>query len=119
MDLVSFVNVLGMWSSGKGALNRKLGQAIQRSIADGVIVPGVRLPAERALAKALAISRATVVSAYAALADAGWIESRRGSGTYVRRGASVVRAPRPAGNTSPLFGLISQDRDLVIDLALG
>ena len=118
MDLPSFVSALGMWSTGKGALHRKLGHVIQRAISSGVVAPGVRLPAERALAKALAVSRATVVSAYAALADAGWIESRRGSGAYVRRGSRIAQAPRETV-ASPLFGLISQDRDLVIDLALG
>jgi len=120
MDLPSFVTSLGSWPSGKGALNRKLAQAIQRAIAAGVVAPGVRLPAERAFAKALAVSRATVVNAYAALVDAGWVESRRGSGTYVRRGSRVMHAAREGvAATSPLFGLISHDRDLVIDLALG
>lgn len=118
MDLSSFVSALGPWSTGKGALNRKLAEAIQRSIASGLIAPGLRLPAERALAKALAVSRATIVSSYTALADAGWIEGRRGSGTYVRRGARISQTRRETMG-SPLFGLISQDRDLVIDLALG
>ena len=118
MDLASFVNALGPWSTGKGPLNRKLAHAIQRAIANGLVSPGFRLPAERALAKALAVSRATIVSSYSVLADAGWIEGRRGSGTYVRKGSRLAQAPREAMG-SPLFGLISQDRDLVIDLALG
>jgi len=119
MEIEAFVTSLGSWSAGKGALNRKLGQAIQRAIASGVALPGVRLPAERALAKALAVSRATVVSAYAALTDAGWLESRRGSGTYVRRpiGGRPALEPR-VPPTSPLFGLMTHDPDL-IDLALG
>jgi DNA-binding transcriptional MocR family regulator len=119
MELESFVTSLGSWPSGQGPLNRKLAHAIQRAIASGVISPGVRLPAERALAKALAVSRATVVSAYAALSDAEWLESRRGSGTYVRRvgtGRAVADA-RMAGS-SPLFGLMTHDREL-IDMALG
>ena len=119
MDLPSFVSALGMWSAAKGALHRKLGQAIQRAISSGIVAQGVRLPAERALAKALAVSRATVVSAYAALADAGWIESRRGSGAYVRHSSRIAHATRDVAAASPLFGLISQDRDLVIDMALG
>ena len=120
MDFSLFVTSLGFWSTGKGALNRKLAQAVQRAIASGVVASGVRLPAERALAKALAVSRATVVSAYAVLVDSGWVESRRGSGTYVRRGLRVNSAPREGvAAASPLFGLISQDRDSMIDLALG
>ena len=118
MDLSSFVSILGVWSAGKGPLNKKLGHAIQRAIASGVVPPATRLPAERALAKALAVSRATIVSSYQSLVDAGWIESRQGSGTYVRRGAQVVQAPRPT-MAGPLFGLFTHDRDLLIDLALG
>ncbi|HEY3743721.1 MAG TPA: PLP-dependent aminotransferase family protein, partial [Bryobacteraceae bacterium] len=119
MELQPFVTSLGSWSAGKGPLNRKLGRAIERAIASGVVSPGVRLPAERALAKALAVSRATVVNAYAFLADDGWLESRRGSGTYVRREARprTALAPR-VPSASPLFGLMTHDRDL-IDLGLG
>ena len=118
MDLTSFVSVLGMWSASTGVLHRKLAQAIQQAIASGSVAPGTRVPAERALAKALAVSRATVVSAYSALVDAGWMESRRGSGTYVRRGSRIPRTARESA-ASPLFGLISHDCDLAIDLALG
>lgn len=119
MELQPFVTTLGSWSTGKGPLNRKLGRAIERAIASGVVSPGVRLPAERALAKALAVSRATVVNAYASLSDDGWLESRRGSGTYVRREARprTTLTPR-APAASPLFGLMTHDRDL-IDLGLG
>jgi DNA-binding transcriptional MocR family regulator len=57
--------------------------ALQRAIAQGLLLPGVRLPAERNLAEALALSRTTVLSAYGSLKADGWLESRPGSGTYV------------------------------------
>jgi DNA-binding transcriptional MocR family regulator len=52
---------------------------------------GTRLPTERAFAVELSVSRSTVVAAYDLLRGEGWLESRQGSGTWVRRHASVVR----------------------------
>lgn len=51
----------------------------------GVVAPGERLPSERELALSLAVSRDTVRDAIKALADAGFIVSRRGryGGTFV------------------------------------
>jgi DNA-binding FadR family transcriptional regulator len=51
----------------------------------GVTGPGERLPAERDLAARLAVSRETLRQAIRALADAGYVESRRGryGGTFV------------------------------------
>jgi DNA-binding transcriptional MocR family regulator len=49
------------------------------------------LPTERSLAVELSVSRSTVVAAYDLLRGEGWLESRQGSGTWVRRHASVVR----------------------------
>ena len=52
---------------------------------------GTRLPAERVLAEALAVSRTTVVSAYEELRGQERVESRQGSGTRVR--GSLSRGP--------------------------
>ncbi|HEY8339652.1 MAG TPA: PLP-dependent aminotransferase family protein, partial [Egibacteraceae bacterium] len=46
---------------------------------------GTRLPPERRLAQSLAVSRSTVVAAYEQLKSEGWLESRQGSGTWIRR----------------------------------
>src|SRR5207237_1314605 len=77
----------------------------------GGLAPGVRLPSERTLATALKISRTTVVAAYDALRDAGWFESRHGSGTWVRTGSQPVAIARSAArlaalSASPVLGLI-------------
>ncbi|MGW1995768.1 aminotransferase-like domain-containing protein [Embleya sp. NPDC001921] len=85
MEAADLVELLGDWASGRGALYRRLAAATTRLIADGALPAGARLPAERRLAKALAVSRATVVSAYDALRAAGLVESRRGSGSSVAR----------------------------------
>jgi DNA-binding transcriptional MocR family regulator len=61
-------------------------EAIQR----GELAPNSRLPAERALAEALAVSRSTIAAAYDQLANSGMVERRQGSGTYI----SAAAAPR-------------------------
>ncbi|MEU3275075.1 FCD domain-containing protein [Saccharomonospora sp. NPDC006951] len=67
----------------------------------GVVGAGERLPAERELAERLGVSRVTLREAIRALADAGYVESRRGryGGTFVTeclpepRAGSVPAAP--------------------------
>ncbi|HZD38143.1 MAG TPA: PLP-dependent aminotransferase family protein, partial [Actinomycetes bacterium] len=56
---------------------------------------GTRLPSSRALATDLGISRGLVVEAYAQLEGEGYLEARRGSGTWVATHAG--RAPGPRG----------------------
>jgi GntR family transcriptional regulator / MocR family aminotransferase len=58
---------------------------IRRSILDGVIVPGARLPSSRSLAADLGISRTTAVLAYDQLLAEGYLTARSGSGTFVTR----------------------------------
>jgi DNA-binding transcriptional MocR family regulator len=51
-------------------------------VADGRVPLGTRLPAERDLAAALDLSRATVTAAYARLREDGWATARQGAGTF-------------------------------------
>lgn len=74
---------LGDWSSGPAPLQRKLADALRAAIERGDLAPGARLPAERALAQALAVSRSTVVAALDDLRGEGLVVSRQGSGTRV------------------------------------
>ena len=50
-------------------------------ITDGRVPVGARLPSERELTDALAVSRTTVTRAYAELRDHGFLVSRQGSGS--------------------------------------
>lgn len=125
MEASELVALLGVWTNGKGSLQRRLTGALMRGVRQGGMAPGVRLPSERALAKALATSRTTVVAAYDELRAAGWLESRQGSGTWVRSGSTAISMARMAaqGSTlaaSPLMGLLvdREDGD-VIDFGLG
>ncbi len=80
--LRSLADEIGDWSGGSGPLYRQLATAIARAVERGAVAHGSRLPAERALADALSVSRGTAVAAYDQLIADGLIERRRGSGTY-------------------------------------
>jgi DNA-binding transcriptional MocR family regulator len=79
--------------AGRGPRYRRLADALRGAIKRGDLADGVRLPPERALARQLAVSRATVVAAYDILRDEQLLDRRQGSGTRVRNTAS----PRPGG----------------------
>jgi len=74
---------------------------IRLLVADGRLPVGGRLPAERELAAALHLSRATVAASYRLLRDQGWADARQGSGTWTRlpvgpaRGAWLPQPARP------------------------
>ncbi len=95
-----FVNALGSWSQGSGPIYRSLANGIRSAVLRGDLAPGSRVPAERNLARLLAVSRTTVVSAYEILRQEGWLESRQGSGTSVR---SAPRRSEPHGDDHHSF----------------
>ena len=82
-DLVQILAIGDPGGARKVALYRQLSQAIRSAVLAGHIGAGVRLPASRYLARALSMSRATVVNAYEQLQAEGIVESRKGDGTYV------------------------------------
>jgi DNA-binding GntR family transcriptional regulator len=63
-------------------------------IARGALAPGDELPSERQLATEWRISRPTATRALAALRNQGLVESRQGSGTYVRERVQLHRRAR-------------------------
>jgi DNA-binding FadR family transcriptional regulator len=65
-------------------------ERLLRAIKLGVVAVGERLPAERELAARLGVARVTLREAIHALADAGYVASRRG-----RYGGTFVTEPRP------------------------
>ena len=91
---LDFVHALGAWSQGSGPVYRRLANGMRSAVLRGDLAPGSRVPAERTLARLLAVSRTTVVSAYEILRQEGWLESRQGSGTTVR--AAPRRSERVA-----------------------
>ena len=113
------VDVLGLWSSGSGALHVKLGDALRRAIDSRQLTPGTRLPSERELARRLLVSRSTVVAAYDALRAQGPLERRQGSGTRVARRAPVTPVLPVAGSPiNPLYrSLLAGETEDIISLA--
>jgi GntR family transcriptional regulator len=61
----------------------QLADQLKYLIGTGEFGPGTRLPAARHLAANLQINRNTVLSAYALLAEEGYVSGRRGGGTVV------------------------------------
>jgi len=61
-------------------------QQIRRKILQGMLISGDRLPSSRKLASRLGIGRITVIQAYEQLQAEGFIETYRGSGTFVTGG---------------------------------
>ena len=85
------------------AAGRSLGTQLQawfrEAIRSGRLECGERLPASRALAAQLGVSRGVVVDAYAQLESEGYLESTRGAGTVVAPTAAAggaVPAVAPA-----------------------
>ncbi|MBN3253848.1 MULTISPECIES: PLP-dependent aminotransferase family protein [Pectobacterium] len=78
-----------------GALNKRLYDSIRLAILDGAIAAGERLPSSRDLAQQLSLSRNTVLTAYEQLLAEGYIEARKGSGTFVTE-------QLPDGNMQPV-----------------
>ena len=68
---------------GNLPLARRVTRALRQAVLSGQLKPGTRLPSTRALAAEMAISRNTVLDAYAQLLSEGYLEARHGSGTFV------------------------------------
>lgn len=64
-------------------LHQRIQRALRALILDGALDSGVKLPATRALAKSLGVSRDTAENAYVQLHRDGFIVRRGGSGSYV------------------------------------
>ena len=87
-------------------LRVRVQRALRQLMLDGVLAPGLRLPATRALAQSLGVSRDTVEMAYAQLRLDGYIQRQAGSGSFVSQsiGASLLGTCQSA----PLLHLPAQ-----------
>src|SRR3712207_4583133 len=72
-------------SNSSAPLHQQLYDDLRTAILTRRLVAGTRLPATRALAGELGVSRNTVLDAYAQLLAEGYVEGKTGSGTYVNR----------------------------------
>ena len=69
--------------AGPDPLYRQLCAGVRAAILAGQLRAGTRLPATRDLASRLGVARLTVQTAFDQLVAEGYLEGRRGSGTYV------------------------------------
>lgn len=78
-----------------GPLGGQLSGRIRALVVAGTLARGDRLPSSRALAADLGVSRSVTEQAYEQLLAEGWLESRRGAGTFVAAtGATPEALPR-------------------------
>ncbi|CAM5780066.1 MocR-like transcription factor YczR [Cellulomonas persica] len=89
--------VLGSWAR-PGPAYGALADALRQAVLSGALPLRTRLPSERELAEALAVSRTTTTAAYDTLRDEGYLASRRGSGTVT---TLPTHLPRSAGRFQP------------------
>lgn len=84
-----------MWFAAGSAvpLYRQLETQIVLAVLSGDLKPGERLPSTRALARRYDMHPNTVSAAYQQLEREGWVESRRGSGVYVKERKSRAMTP--------------------------
>ena len=88
-------------------LRAQLEDGLREAVRSGRLPARLRLPATRALASDLGVSRRLVVDAYGQLLAEGYLVARRGAGTYVapddggpRTGLSRSRRLAPSASTS-------------------
>ncbi len=81
-------------------------EQIRELITNGTWTTGEKLPSEQELARQFDVSRSSVREALRVLESEGFIEARRGSGTY------VANAPRPRGRSELLQWLTEREETL-------
>src|SRR2546430_14870978 len=82
-------------------LRAQLEDGLRDAARSGRLAAGARLPATRALAADLGVSRRLVVEAYAQLLAEGYLTARRGGGKDVSRAPPPPPAPPPAPGPAP------------------
>jgi DNA-binding transcriptional MocR family regulator len=111
------VTSLGRWMDRPGPRYLRLAEALEVMLSQESLPAGTRLPSERELAQRLALSRGTVVAAYAELAERGAVTRRQGSGTRVV-GAPAASDFAPVHRYPQLTRLITETAEQ-IDLSFG
>jgi DNA-binding transcriptional MocR family regulator len=94
-------------SASSLTLVEQLVQWARRRIEERVFRPGMRMPSIRKLAQDKGVSRFTVVEAYERLVAQGYLDSRRGSGFYVRErsGGGALGARRDEADVQGVQGV--------------
>jgi len=82
----------------KGVIKDALYSVLRNAILEGRLAANSRVPSSRALAEMMSISRNSVIAAFDRLMAEGYLETRKGAGTFVS-----TNAPEgPLNGTRPL-----------------
>jgi GntR family transcriptional regulator/MocR family aminotransferase len=94
-------------------LRAQLEDGLREAVRSGRLPARTRLPASRALAADLQVSRRLVVDAYSQLLAEGYLTARTGAGTFVADGAVAAEATPPAPPPrAPAFDFFPGNPDL-------
>jgi GntR family transcriptional regulator / MocR family aminotransferase len=91
-----FELILKAPARGSRAVLRDLHGQLKAAILDGRLLPGLRLPATRALAEWLGVSRNTAVAAYELLLSEGYVLAHPGAGSYVSNALPSIPSRIPS-----------------------
>ncbi len=90
-------------------LYEQIAGRVRVAVASGDLDAGQSLPSVRSLAKELRVNPATVVQAYRDLAADGFVEMRRGQGTFVQEVPGFRRDEERAERARELVRQLLQD----------
>lgn len=116
--LGGFAALSNNYREGEGPLFRRLYADLRRSILEGRLQAGARLPATRLLGKELGLSRNTVLTAYEQLASEGFIEMRHRSGAFVAANLPI-ETQQPAKPVQPRAPRLGAGGQRTIDAGRG
>jgi GntR family transcriptional regulator len=99
-------------------LHAQVEEALLGRIAEGVLPPGSRLPAEDHLVQRFAVSRTTIRTAIQSLVARGLVEIRRGKGTFVTQPAITQELTELTGFVEDMQALGRKASARVLDRRL-
>ena len=107
--------IINLDANAESSLQSQIQQSVVEAILARAILPGDKLPSSRALAGQLGVSRNTVVLAYQALIDTGYIQPRERSGYIVSSDAPVSHLATTPGATTHEHAGTVENSDTGVD----
>jgi GntR family transcriptional regulator / MocR family aminotransferase len=94
----AFTPVISIDRKSREPLRLQIYRELRHAIASGILQGGQRVPSSRMLSIELNVSRIPVLAAYAQLLSEGYIETRKGSGTFITAALpeTLMHCHRPA-----------------------
>ena len=99
-------------------LSRQIYRSIKKSILNGTLTGGMKLPSSRELSNELHVARNVVIEGYEQLIAEGYAYSKNGSGTYIKQGVVLPAlkqksyvSQKPEVSTEPAVLVFFSNRD--------